>query len=275
MLLGASLSLALALARPAASRATEPGAQDEPPETTTQAQGLNAPTFDGPWRFFVAPYAWLPDKLRFHVDSGGQSGSVNLGLNDLWDALEGAAEIETEVRKGTFGAYFDFIWISLDFNKRAGPFSLKVDDRAVLMNYGASYELGRWKLGDGPRAPVVTVEPYAGGRSLVDHVKLDFQRFPGDTVKINFTAPVLGVRTLWDLTERWNLRISGDYGGFGIDHARATWQAFAGVGYRFHIRGIRTNFLVGYRALGINFKESGVRLKMVGRGPIAGLGFEF
>jgi hypothetical protein len=124
-------------------------------------------------------------------------------LNDLLDALEGAAEIETEVHKGTFGTYFDFIWLSLGFDKNAGPFRLKIDDRAVLMNYGVSYEMGRWKLGDGPRAPVVTVAPYVGGHSLIDHVKLDFQRFPSDTVKIDFHCPVVGVRTFWDLTEPW------------------------------------------------------------------------
>jgi hypothetical protein len=67
------------------------------------------------------------------------------------------------------------------------------------------------------------------------------------------------VRALWDLTERWTLPIGGDYGGCGIDHTRATWQAFDGVGYRLHIRGVRTNLQVRCRVLGINVEESGVR----------------
>ncbi len=271
MLLGTWLSLTLA--EPPASWAAEPEAQDQPPKTTSQALGFNEPTFDGRWRFLIAPYAWVPDKLRIHADTPGGNGSVILGINDIFDALEGAAEMETAVRKGTFGAFFDLIWLSLDFEKNARSFRLKIDDRALILNYGISYELGRWKLGDGPRT--VSVEPYFGGRSLIDHVKLDFQRFPGDTVKIDFNAPIVGVRTLWDLTERWKFRISGDYGGFGVDHTRYTWAFLTGFVYRFHIHGIRTNFLLGYRGLGVKLKQSGIRLTVQARGPIAGLGFEF
>jgi hypothetical protein len=40
------------------------------------------------------------------------------------------------------------------------------------MDFGMSYELGRWHLGKKPNSPAVTVEAFAGARWLIDEIKI-------------------------------------------------------------------------------------------------------
>jgi hypothetical protein len=52
---------------------------------------------------------------------------------------------------------------------------------------------------------------------------------------------VIGLRTFWDLTEHWNLRIEGDYGGFGVDDNHETYNFLGLIGYRFRGWGVGWN----------------------------------
>jgi len=260
--------------------------ESEPPADRSAADpsarlGFHTPTLDGPWRFRVAPYGWAPTNLSLEAKAHGQSDKVTLGLSDLLDAIEAAAEFEVDARKGTFGAYLDFVYLSLDFDKNEKFFSIKVKDDALLLDFGASYELGRWRLGSGSEAPTVVVEPYAGGRTLIDHVRVelrptvDLPLGAREKVKIDFTVPMVGLKTVWDLTDRWTLRLSGEYGGFHVNRVNYTWGAFGSIGYRVHIGRVPATVWAGYRALQFEYEKDDVKLIISGQGPIVGLGFEF
>jgi opacity protein-like surface antigen len=58
---------------------------------------------------------------------------------------------------------------------------------------------------------------------------------------------VIGLRAFVDLTEQWNLRFDGDYGGFGVDDNHETWNLRGLAGYRFRGWGVGWNIQAGYR----------------------------
>jgi hypothetical protein len=87
---------------------------------------------------------------------------------------------------------------------------------------------------------------------------------------------VIGLRTFWDLTEHWNLRIDGDYGGFGVDDNHETWNLRGLIGYRFRGWGVGWNIQAGYRRMRLmDLRKDGVDLKVDVYGPIGLFAIEF
>ena len=146
------------------------------------------------------------------------------------------------------------------------------------MDAGLSYELGRWALGGGTGAPVLTVEPFAGARMFYSPVDIDLTRLGRSTAVDSLTnyVPDIGLRIFCDLTEHWNLRIEGDGGGFGVDDNQQTWQAVGLVGYRWPGWGVHWNLQVGYRAMrAFDLEKSDVEIQLDIRGPDVILAVEF
>ena len=154
-----------------------------------------------------------------------------------------------------------------------------IDETATLIDFGLTYEVGRWPLWNHSDwilpSPAVAVEPFVGARTLIDPIKVKID--PGRTFKsdIDFIAPVIGLHTFWDLTDRLNLRIEGDYGGFDVDHLKKTYNALGVVGWRFKPRqDLHVNVFAGYRYLHIDYKKV-AEITVDIKGPLVGVAFEF
>jgi len=267
------LGFAFATAAPSLSLADDVGAL----EPAAASDGLIAPTLAGPWRTRVALHGWLVNSLHVSIDTPEASDSTTKELGWLLGKLDWVLPIDLETRKGSFGGYVHTLAFSFDGELRTGPADIEWDDKGFLMDLGLSYELGRWTLGPGRRAPVVTLEPFAGARLLYDPVDIDLSRL-GRSTTDDFSnyVPVLGLRTFWDLTEHWNIRIEGDYGGFGVDDNHQTWQVLGLVGYRWPGWGVDWNLQVGYRAMRIfDLRQSGVDIELDARGTDVVLAVEF
>jgi len=267
------LGFAFAAAAPSLGLADDVGAL----EPAAVSDGLIAPTLAGPWRTRVALHGWLVNSLHVSIDTSGESDSTTKEIGWILGKLDWVLPIDVETRKGSFGAYVHTLAFSLDGEMRTGPADIEWNDEGFLMDLGLSYELARWTLGSGQRAPVVTLEPFVGARLFYDPVDIDLSRV-GRSTTDDFSnyVPVLGLRTFWDLTEHWNVRIEGDYGGFGIDDNHQTWQALALVGYRWPGWGVDWNLQVGYRAMRIfDLRQSGVDIELDARGADVVLAVEF
>ena len=83
--------------------------------------------------------------------------------------------------------------------------------------------------------------------------------------------PVLGTRLRVSLTDKWFAVVAGDVGGFGAA-SDFTWQAYGGNDYQFNER---WSLKVGYRALGVDYENSGFKFDVVQHGPLIGLGIGF
>jgi hypothetical protein len=83
---------------------------------------------------------------------------------------------------------------------------------------------------------------------------------------------IVGMRGTYDLNERWYMPFHFDVGTGETD---LTWQAFAGVGYKFN----NFDLIAGYRYLDYNFDDSdtggGLFNDLTLEGPIVSLKFNF
>lgn len=101
----------------------------------------------------------------------------------------------------------------------------------VLSGYGMyaliDSDAVRFDVGAGLRHTDLSVETQlVGGGSTPDAT------FSGDT---SVTDPLIAARLHRQFNDRWHGVAFADVGGFGIDGSSdLTWQAFAGVGYRFN-----------------------------------------
>jgi len=238
--------------------------------------GFMAPTLEGPWRSRIALNGWMPTTLKITVDTESDSGSVTEDLDWLLNHLDYIIPISGEVRKGSFGAYANLLAFKLTGTLDAGPARLDWNDHGFLLDVGLSYQLGHWPLGTGARAPSLTVEPFAGVRLLYDPVDIEVNPGPeSTTVDLSNYVPVIGLRTFWDLTEHWNLRIEGDYGGFGVDDNHETYNLLGLIGYRFRGWGVGWNIQAGYRALRLlDLRKNNADLKVDANGPMVALAIE-
>ena len=247
------------------------------PEPPATVDGLIAPTLAGPWRTRVALHGWLVDWLHVSIDTPEEKDSTTKELGWILGKLDWMLPIDVETRKGSFGAYVHTLAFSLDGEMRTGPADIEWNDEGFLMDLGISYELARWTLGSGQRAPTLTLEPFAGARLFYDPVDIDLSRLGRDTTDdFSNYVPVLGLRAFFDLTEHWNVRIEGDYGGFGVDDNHQTWQVLGLIGYRWPGWGVDWNLQVGYRAMRVfDLRQSGVDIELDARGADVVLAVEF
>ena len=243
-----------------------------------EANGLNRPTLKGPWRRNVALSLWAPKELKIEAITPKGTSTIRKNLNWLIQHLDYEVPLEFELRKGTFGVYAHLLAFKLNGETGDELVRANWDDEGFLLDTGISYELGTWALGSGPDAPTLTIEPFGGSRWLYDPVELSLNVGSGDedTITLTSFSPVVGVRAFLDLTERWNVRFDGDYGGFDVDNNQETWNLRSLLGYRFGSGSVRWNVQAGYRAMRVTDVDKGdLRVRLDAWGPLMLIGAEF
>lgn len=216
--------------------------------------------------------------LSLNGDSivGGLPAEVEVGFDQIVRNLDGAVMGEVTVRHASgFGIIVNGVWgkVTADESLMAdlGPLEVDVDTRVSFLDAAASYRF----------APIetcpdtaLTIEPYVGLRHTTVSLKARINDRRRETT-MDFTDPLVGVRTVWDLGTDWQAMLQGDVGGFGVGSDLA-WNLYALGGYRFGLFGENdATVFAGYRALGQDY-ESGSRRSseawdVVTHGPILGL----
>ena len=118
----------------------------------------------------------------------------------------------------------------------------------------------------------VSLDLLAGVRYLHLESELKFNLLPNLSDTIDVWNGIVGVKGKVDLDKNWYVPFHFDVGTGETD---LTWQAFAGVGYRFS----KFNFVAGYRYLEWDFDDgdegSSVFNDLNMSGPIIGIKFAF
>ncbi len=247
-------------------------------------------TSDG-WEISLTPYVWAT-ALKGDVTVGGVEADVDADFNDILDALNIAAMLKAEVRKGRFGLLSDTVFAQLEDSGASGQGRVDIDATVnyVIQTVAGTYRAGIWQLGDlGAAGPLaLTVDPYAGIRyTYLDNElkgKLDLPNLGiNETRKAQadkqWVDPIVGLRTIWTMGERWSLTLAGDVGGISTSDQYSA-EAFGVVGYQFGLLGEdNARLLAGYRALKQKFEDGSGRNKfdwdMTIHGPVFGLQIAF
>lgn len=201
------------------------------------------------WEVFLTLYLWASG-LEGEVGSRGRSTEVDLGFSDIVKDLDGALMLPIELRKGRWGLLSELILIKLsDQSGTPGPLfgSVEVSADETLVHLLPFYRII-------PQEPVA-LDVLAGGRLWQISAELDFT--PGVLPRVIVDAaerwidPIIGLRAIAGIGERWRIHGYGDIGGFGIS-SDLTWQLLGTIGYQI---GTGTVLRFGYRHLDVDFEN--------------------
>jgi hypothetical protein len=161
----------------------------------------------------AAPYMWFLE-LDGNATAKGQKADVDVGFDDIWDNLNFGAMFAGEVRKGRIGVYGNVIYADLEATNSAPAAEIKAEITTLWAGLGAYYRLGPWSLdATGSEGPQLLLDPYAGARYTYLDVELDVKNggptFSGDQ---DWVDPIVGFRSIWQLTPRWSFTTTSDIG---------------------------------------------------------------
>lgn len=234
------------------------------------------------WQYSVAPYVWFVS-LEGEVTAKGQANDIDVGFSDIWDELNLGATIEFEAWKDRYGYFVSVMYGNVGDERTVDGIRIVPTIENFWAEIGGFYRLGTWDLNKDStqKYPNVTVDSYLGLRYSYVEVELDFRNVPVADAKgdRDWFEPVLGLRTLWDLSDSWSLSLGGDIGGmaFGSDFA---WNAFGLIGYRCTLFGIdNAQVFAGYRALSQDYEDGSGAKKfewdVTLHGPVIGVSIPF
>lgn len=231
------------------------------------------------WQFQLTPYFWAL-AMDGDVTVKGVKTSPSVSFDEIFDDLDYALMIEGEARKGRFGIYANAIYADLGTTAEGDGIRAKADAQTAWAGAGGFYRLGPWPLGAEADGPKLAVDPYAGFRYTYLDTELRIRDGgPQVSASESWVDPVIGIRTLWQLTPKWTVTALGDIGGFGVG-ADFTWQAAGLLGYRFGLFGAdNARIQAGYRALYQDYKSGNgddeFKWDMTLHGPTLALAIDF
>lgn len=225
--------------------------------------------FDGEWHFTVTPYAFMPhinQSVTLDRRNGQQvDASVSLSPSDWWSALNMAFFINAEARKGDWSIFTDYMYSDFGGAKsRAGGLGIVNADARLDLTMTMWTTVGSYTAW---RSGTSHLDALAGFRYLGLKDALSFNVSVGPIVLVNEQASgedkywdfIAGVKGEANLSEdgKWFLPYYADI-GTGKDNW--TWQAMAGVGYRFGWGNVNLSI----RNVSYNFDANNATMRLTG-----------
>jgi hypothetical protein len=227
--------------------------------TFTTAAAAEVNMWDGNWHYDFALYGWFPGvKGTFNVDLPPSviipppglniSHSANVTASNYLSSLQFAALLAGEARKGNVAMLADLIYVDASSLKSKirhvsgpeGDVTLPVNAdvnlglRSTLFTLAGSYTIDRTRMGN--------FDLLAGGRIIDLKTSLDWN-FSGPNGILSQSGGTSHTENLYDgiIGLRGAVALGGDgkwyvpyYADIGAgNNSNWTWQAYAGVGYRF------------------------------------------
>lgn len=231
----------------------------------------------GDWQATLTLYGWLVS-LEGAAVTNGFEADIDVGAKTVLENLDGALMSEFRVYKGNLGVFVNGVYgrNTLDANGEVNGVALSAaaDIRLTFLDFGASWRFDPIPIGPGTSS--VALEPFIGGRYTNIDLRLKLNTL-SLRERYEFTDPLLGLRTTWELGDSWRVVSISDIGGFGVGSDLA-WSLVLVGGYDFGLLGEddATAFL-GYRALGQDFSEDGgaTEWDVITHGPMLGLALRF
>lgn len=199
------------------------------------------------WTYSIEPYL-LGSSINGNASMGRAAGvAVDVSFSDILENLEMAGMVHFEAHhKDGWGMIFDYGFMDLAADTTVGVGG--VIDAGVRQ--GILEALVSRRLG----SATGTLEAIAGIRWWDNKVQASFDPLIWNgsvAVSINegWVDPIVGLRWTNAVSKRWQLRLRGDVGGFGVE-SDFSWSASATGLYMMNDR---FDLEVGYRAIDVDY----------------------
>jgi hypothetical protein len=214
---------------------------------SAQGQDLDS---DG-WQLSVTPYFWFSG-IEGDVKVRRNEADIDVGFDDIWDALDFGGQVHIEAQKGRWGLLLDPIYLALSADKELNVVNAKLEMDTWIVEFGGFYRIGDWSR---ERGFPMSLDILIGGRywNLETELEIGPLSRESDT---DWVDPFVGLRWIAQLTDKVLLFIRGDVGGFAIykDASEFTWNVQAGPGVKLS-RNVA--LVLAYRALDVDKEEGG------------------
>lgn len=222
------------------------------------------------WEFSAQFIPWLAS-----IDGETATGSdIDMPLHDILDNLNMMMMANFEARKNKWVFFFDVVYLDMEDGDDSKGRLLTLTDiemTAWVLEPTVGYTVldsGRWHM-----------DVLAGARCLYMKIDVDLKTTPplpdersDDSSSESFWDGIIGVRGQIDLDSHWSLPF---YLDVGTGDTNFTWQAAAGVGYKFESFTLN----VGYRYLAWDWddedKGGAVLNDLTVSGPVIGFKYIF
>jgi hypothetical protein len=253
---------------------------------------------DDKWTFAVKPYLWLPNvngTLKYNIPPGSSGGpTVDLG-NYVLQNLSFALMVSGEARKGDWAVVTDIVYLdvnsqdsrvkSVDFAAGSAgriPVTASADLGTKSSLSGALWELvGAYTMARNDKS---SIDILSGFRYLSIEASTSWQlaadvEGPGPGQSFGRSGSISQRTAPWD----WIIGVRGFVGlgsgtwaipyylDGGVGSSSVTWQATAGIAYRFHWGDVQ----LSYRYLYYNMKDDELLKAVNFSGPGLGVNFRF
>ncbi len=165
------------------------------------------------WQFQIAPYLWA---LAADGDATvkGRKTDVDLSFKDIVEELNYGVMLQGEARKGRVGVIVNVLYANLGDETNVGELDIDLEINQFWGGFAGYYRLGPWDLDSevGDDSPQLIVDLYAGVRYTYLDVDLDISGGPNLGNDQDWVEPIVGLRTLWELSPRWGVTAAGDIG---------------------------------------------------------------
>lgn len=241
--------------------------------------GAQENMFDGNWHFSITPYLWLPNvsgSTAVNKPVGTvQRLSTNVSPSSWLADLEGAALISAEARKGEWSIFTDYIYLNFNrVNARGVTVTGPAGNPVVGVNLGTDVTLKGdvWTLAGGYaviREKNTHMDVFGGFRSLGLETSINWNlagtlgllpALTGTaTQKIDKWDAIIGAKGQLGFGEsgKW---YAPYYVDAGSGSGNTTWQAMAGVGYRYGWGDVT----LSVRSLSYKFTDSNADIRFTG-----------
>lgn len=235
------------------------------------AADIAPPPDDSGWQFTVAPYLWAAGMEGKSGLFGFPPQDVNVSFGDVLQNLEFGFMGAGEARNGALSFTVDASYAKLgaDIDTPFGIAASTIDLTAksfmgtALAGYSVHY------------TDELTLDLVGGARLWSMDNEFDFNggALAGTSASDGATwiDPMIGTKFHADVGNGVYVAGWGMIGGFDIS-SKFVWDVMGGAGYQFNEW---SSVFLGYRAMGVDYRDHGFVYDVVQKGPVIGGVFKF
>lgn len=212
-------------------------------------------------QFTVSPYLWVAS-ITGSTGAEGIDSGIDTGYNFLsLDNLEGAFFLVASASKGRWAIQSDFVYLKFADEGNIGPVTANVELSGNVLELSGAYRPGSFEH----------TELIFGARQVSLEIDIGLTPGPQGVQKENWLDPLIGIRHIRPLGDRWRAIFRADLGGFGVS-SDLTFNGLAGADFNMTEH---SSLFMGYRYLTLDFKEGGYLADLTADGFVLGVQFSF